>query len=206
MKKTLPLLGLCLVLGAGCRTNFCHHDGHRHTRGHAHKCAATPLDGRDHRDGTKTQAHGSGVSTPLPAHFPALPERPPKEVRDSYVTNVAEGERIELKAEDLTVDKRRVSNGAVRIRKYVVSETKSVPVEVCREDYVIERVPASGAPSTPWGTTETYIDLPVTRDEVKAVITPRVYETLRIRKTVDCVTEQVSGVVRTEKYEVLKGP
>jgi len=120
------------------------------------------------------------------------------------VTNLVAGETLELKAEDLTVDKKTVSNGSVRIRKYVVSEQKSVPIEVCREDYVVERIPGSGAPTTQWGESDVVIDIPLTRQTATAVITPRVYETLRIRKTLDCVTEQVTGTVRTEKFEVIK--
>ena len=178
MKLLLPLL-LAIPLLAGC-----------HTTHKKHCCKPTPLECHEDR--------------PVPtAPVPQTRSAPPME---TTVTNVAGGDTLELKAEDMTVDKRTVSNGSVRVRKYVVSEQKSIPIEVCREDYVVERIPASGAPTTPWGGGEVVIDIPLTRQTATPVITPRVYETLRIRKTLDCVTEQVTGTVRTEKFEVLRNP
>lgn len=185
MKELLLLLTVA-SLATGCCASYGQRHSHKQKR-------ATPLECHD----------DERVAAPLPTHAP-LPPRPP---REDWVaaTNVVDGEtRIELKAEDMTVDKKTVSNGAVRIRRYVVSEQKSVPIEVCREDYVIERVPASGQPTTPWGEGEIVIELPMTRQVATPVITPRIYETLRIRKTVDCDTEQVTGTVRTERFEVIR--
>lgn len=189
MKQLLLLLAIA-SLSAGCRT---------YDRDHCHKRTTTPLECSEHREGTKGHPVGRDASTALPAHLP-----PPTRSTVETTANLAAGETLELKAEDMTVDKRTVSNGSVRVRKYVVSEQKSVPIEVCREDYVVERIPASGQPTTSWGGGDVVIDIPLTRQTATAVITPRVYETLRIRKTVDCVTEQVTGTVRTEKFEVIK--
>ena len=189
MKELLLLLTVA-SLAVGCRTH------HHHRKADCHKARTTPLECHD--DGR--------VAVPQPQRFDSLPQRPPQEVRDQFTNTVATGveQKMELKAEDMTVDKRTVSNGAIRIRKYVVSEQKSVPIEVCREDYVVERVPASGQPTTAWGEGETYIELPLTRQVATPVITPRIYETLRIRKVVDCDTEQVTGTVRTERFEVIR--
>ena len=52
---------------------------------------------------------------------------------------------IALHKEELVVGKREVSNGGVLIRTVVQTENVSQPVDLRREEYVIERIPASQA-------------------------------------------------------------
>src|SRR4051794_27927390 len=56
----------------------------------------------------------------------------------------AEEARIQLSEEELRVGKRQVETGGVRLRKIVRTEVVNQPVELAREEIVIERVPATG--------------------------------------------------------------
>lgn len=179
--KTLLLLSVSAALLTGCCIPKRHH--------HA-KC--------DHDRVTPLPNYSGGSPAPVVTDKPA-----PVVGGPASSTVATDGEtRLELKTEDFAVKKETVSGGAARIRKYVVTETKSVPVVVCHEDFVVERVPAGGAPATPWGPGETVIELPLTREVAVPVITPRVVEVLRVRKTVDCVTNTISATIRTEKADV----
>jgi uncharacterized protein (TIGR02271 family) len=53
-------------------------------------------------------------------------------------------QNIQLLGEILRVQKERVSQGEVRLRKEVITETQTVQVPVTREELVIERHPADG--------------------------------------------------------------
>jgi uncharacterized protein (TIGR02271 family) len=52
---------------------------------------------------------------------------------------------IALHKEEMVVGKREISNGGVLIRRVVQTENVSQPVQLQREEYVIERIPASQA-------------------------------------------------------------
>ena len=111
---------------------------------------------------------------------------------------------MELKTESLAIDRKTVSNGSARIRKYVVSEPQTVSTTVRREELEIQRIPASGAPTTPFGEAEVVIEVPLTTETVSAVVTPRVIERVRIHKSVSTDQKDVTATIRTEKLEVLK--
>lgn len=119
-------------------------------------------------------------------------------------STVADGTEIELKKEDLSVQRGVTSNGKVVIRKTVVSETANIPVTLTREEFVVERVAADGQPTTPWGEAVNEISMPLTRETAAPVITPRVIERVRVRKTVSQDPANVTGTVRTEKLDVVK--
>lgn len=115
-----------------------------------------------------------------------------------------DGTHLELKTETLSVDRKTVSNGAVRIRKYVVSEPQTVSTTVRREELSIERIPASGVPTTPFGEAEAVIEVPLTTETVSAVVTPRVIERVRIHRVITNDQKDVTATLRTEKLEILK--
>jgi len=178
-----PLLLLAIVLPVALVAAGCHTHHRHHGKCCPHKTVVTPL------------------NDPVAA-TPRAVDEPPRV--ETTTTTTTTDESLELKTEDFSVRKETVSNGAARIRKYVVSEQKSVPVTVCREDFTVERIPGYGTPTTPWGGGELVIDIPLTREVAYPVVTPRVTEVIRVRKTVDCVTNLITGTVRTEKFEVLK--
>lgn len=144
--------------------------------------------------GTATGVSHAAVAEPLPASSGAA----------SSSVHGGDGVHLELKTEDLSVGRNVVSNGSARIRKYVVTETKSIPVTLKREEFVVERVPASGAPTTVFGEASSTIDLPLTVETATVVITPRVVEVIKVHKVVETEQREISATLRTEKVEVTK--
>lgn len=66
-------------------------------------------------------------------------------------SQVADADRVDdatirLKEEQLKIGKRRVEAGGVLLRKVVRTETTNKPVQLRREELVIERVQGSGEP------------------------------------------------------------
>lgn len=203
------------ALSTGCRTAPCHRG-----KGHS-KVHTTPLEisGPVNVSGPVTvtgPVSVSGVTSGASSATTQAPDStvvrgapattPPSSTSSTSGATANDGGdvRLELKTEDLTVDRRTVSNGAARIRKYVVTEERSIPVTLRREEYVVERVPASGAPTTPFGEASATIDLPLTVETAVGVVTPRVTEVIRVRKTVETDTKDIKATLRTEKFEVIK--
>jgi uncharacterized protein (TIGR02271 family) len=91
-----------------------------------------------------------------------------------------------------------------RIRKYVVVEDRSAPVRVCRDEFLVERHSASGDTSAPFWAGESVIEIPLITEIAVPMVTPRIYEVVRVRRNTICETNLVSGTVRTEKLEAGK--
>lgn len=113
---------------------------------------------------------------------------------------------MRLSEEQLTVGKREVEAGGVRLRKVIRTETVNRPVELRREEIVIERVPAQG---TTAGTTEgsfqdQEVYIPLRREEAVVQKDVRVREEVRARKESQTETQQVSGQVRREDVDVTR--
>jgi uncharacterized protein (TIGR02271 family) len=120
----------------------------------------------------------------------------------------SEETRIPLHEEHLKVGKREVEAGGIRLRKIIRTETVNQPVEVQREDIVVERVPASEARSTrpqdrSFENQELYI--PLRREEAVVEKETHVREEVRARKTRKTERQNVSGQVRKEDVEIRKG-
>jgi len=110
---------------------------------------------------------------------------------------------MRLSEEQMTVGKREVEAGGVRLRKVVRTETVNRPVELRREEIVIERVPAHGAPGTAEGSfREQEVYIPLRREEAVVQKDVRVREEVRARKESQTDTQQVSGQVRREDVDV----
>ena len=58
--------------------------------------------------------------------------------------NLDDQEGIELREEELRVEKERVEAGEVRLRKEVVKENKTIDVPVTHEEVVVEKRPVGG--------------------------------------------------------------
>ena len=113
---------------------------------------------------------------------------------------------VPLTEEQVKVGKRTVDAGQVRLRKIVRTEVVNQPVEVRREDVVVERVPAgevrSGAATSDFK--EEVIDVPLTREEAVVAKEAHVTGAVRLNKTAATETQQVSETVRKEDVEVLR--
>jgi len=110
---------------------------------------------------------------------------------------------IALSEEQLKIGKRDVEAGGVRLRKIVRTEIVNQPVELRREEVVIERVPASEgrtAQSAEFGEKEIYI--PLRREEAVVEKQARVREEVRARKQSQTDTQQVTEQIRKEDVEI----
>jgi len=110
--------------------------------------------------------------------------------------------RIPLHEEELAVGKRSVEMGGVRLRKIVRTETVQQPVEIKREDVVVERVPASGQSTEGKAFEEEEIYIPLWREEPVVSKQAHVHEEVRAWKTEESEPQNVSGEVRKEEIEV----
>ena len=111
-------------------------------------------------------------------------------------------QRVQLREEELRVQKQPVETGEARLRKEVVSEQQTIDVPVNREEVYIERRPASGQPSdTPIGEGETY-RVPVREEQVTVEKQPVVREEVALGKRQVQDTQQVSDTVRREEAHI----
>jgi uncharacterized protein (TIGR02271 family) len=121
-------------------------------------------------------------------------------------TTQAETASLPLMEEQVKVGKRQVEAGGVRLRKIVRTETVNQPVQLQREEIIIERVPAGpGASAEKAGAFEgKEIYIPLRREEAVVAKEQRVTEEVRVRKDVHEERQQISEQVRKEDVEVEK--
>jgi uncharacterized protein (TIGR02271 family) len=119
-------------------------------------------------------------------------------------TATSEGpDRLQLREEQLEVEKERVQAGEVRLRKEVVTEQRNVEVPVTREEVVIERHAAVGEEPTEGAIGEgEEVRIPLMEEEVRVEKTPIVREEVSIRKRQVQDTERVSETVRREEARI----
>jgi uncharacterized protein (TIGR02271 family) len=112
--------------------------------------------------------------------------------------------RIPVAEEKLEVGKSMRETGAVRLKKDIVTEQKSVTVPVTREEVHVERVPASDRAVEPGEAAfqQQTISVPVHEEELEIHKRPVVKEEVRVSKR-DYQTEQrADATVRRENVEV----
>jgi uncharacterized protein (TIGR02271 family) len=106
----------------------------------------------------------------------------------------------------MVVGKREVNNGGVLIRTVVQTENVSKPVELSREEYVIERISVADAaamnPENAFRGREIYI--PLTREEAFTTKHALLSEKVQIGKRTETERQTVSSPVRSEDVEVTK--
>jgi uncharacterized protein (TIGR02271 family) len=110
---------------------------------------------------------------------------------------------IQLSEEQLKIGKREVEAGGVRLRKVVRTEIVNKPVEVRREELVIERVPAEQAHTgrqQAFNEQEVYI--PLRREEVVVQKETRLREEVRARKAHQTDRQEIKEKVRREDIEI----
>jgi uncharacterized protein (TIGR02271 family) len=116
--------------------------------------------------------------------------------------------RIPLHEEEVRVGKREVEVGGIRLRKIVRTETVSQPVELEREEVVIERVPASEASKAGEAVGRSFAEeevfIPLRREEAVIEKKDRIREEVRAHKAREIERQQVSETVRKEDVKVEK--
>ena len=113
--------------------------------------------------------------------------------------------RVPLTEEHLTVGKRQVEAGRVRLRKVVRTEQVAVPVELRREEVHVEWVPASGTEVPADAFQERDIEVTVMREEPVISKEAHVTREVHIAKTAETEKRAVGAEVRKEEVEVDEG-
>lgn len=109
---------------------------------------------------------------------------------------------VELREEELRVEKERVQAGEVRLRKEVVTEERTVEVPVTREEVVIERRPAASGRAGGTINEGEEIRIPLMEEEVRVEKTPVVREEVSLKKQQVQDTERVSETLRREEARI----
>jgi uncharacterized protein (TIGR02271 family) len=113
---------------------------------------------------------------------------------------------VQLHEEQLKVGKRSVDAGGIRLRKIVRTEVVNQPVELQREEIVVERVPGTAqSQGTQVGGKEFQqeeIYIPLRREEAVVQKENRVREEVRVSKKAQTERQTVSERVRKEDVEV----
>jgi len=110
---------------------------------------------------------------------------------------------LRLAEEQLRIGKREVEAGGIRLRKIVRTEMVNQPVELRREEVIIERVPTTGgAASTQGSFTEQEVYIPLRREEAVVEKEVRVREEVRAHKESQTDTQQVTERVRREDVDI----
>jgi len=128
--------------------------------------------------------------------------------RKAQQARAQESANVKLHEEELKVGKRQVETGGVRLRKVIRTETVNQPVELQREEIVVERVPAKGESRSQQGGgdfQEEEIYIPLRREEAVIEKQTRVREEVRVSKKAQAERRTVSGQVRREDVEVEGG-
>ena len=132
-----------------------------------------------------------------------LPWEKARDASRAAWTRVHEGNtvRIPISEEQVKVGKREVEEGAVRIRKEVHTETVNQPVNLRREEIVVERVAGGGdAPGDAF--IEDEVRIPLKREEAVVEKSAKVTGEVKIRKAAETDTQQVSEKVRKEEVKI----
>lgn len=111
--------------------------------------------------------------------------------------------RVPLTEEQVKVGKREVEEGAVRLRKVVKTETVNQPVELKREEVIVERVSKDDPNAVPADAfKEGEISVPLKREEPVVEKTARVTGEVKLRKETHTDTQHVQETVRKEDVKV----
>ncbi|WP_049976405.1 YsnF/AvaK domain-containing protein [Azospirillum sp. B506] len=163
--------------------------------------------GRPPIDTTSSTTAGTGAGAGLTGAAAAM-----RDVNaDSTRTGSAEREeQIPLVEEQVTVGKRSVERGGVRVRSYVVETPVEEQVRLRDETVTVERLPGGLASGGPGGSTDVPADafrertIEVTETDEEAVVskTAHVRETVVVRKDVEERAQSVRDTVRRTEVEI----
>jgi uncharacterized protein (TIGR02271 family) len=113
----------------------------------------------------------------------------------------ADEKTIPLREEELVVGKREVEEGSVRLKKVVRSETVEQPIELRREELVIEREAGSGEKISPESLGEEEYYIPLYHEEAVVQKQAREKERIHVGKRETSEHEVVSDKLRREELE-----
>ncbi len=127
----------------------------------------------------------------------------PVAATDRYDQHNKADDVIQLREEELHVNKDRVQAGEVRVGKHVVSEEKSVTVPVEHEEVVVTRH-AVDRPADPSqiGADSATVSVPVMAEQVSTSVTAKVVEEVEVGKRVVQEEKTVSDTVRKERLDL----
>ncbi len=120
--------------------------------------------------------------------------------REAIVEREDDRRAMELREEQLRVNKERVQAGEVDLHKRVVAEQQTINVPVEREEVIVERHPVRDGvvDNTPIGTGET-ISVPVSEEQVRVTKQTVVTGEVEIEKRKVQETQRVTDTVRKEQ-------
>ena len=157
------------------------------------------------RNCTRGSSPPSSTPDPRTAAVAGKPDVAANTVATRAGARTSENIEVALSEEQLKVGKRTVDAGVVRLRKIVRTEQVQVPVELRREDFVVERIDAKDVkPGDARAFDEKAIDMTLHREEAVVGKETVVTGAVRVRKTEDIETKTVSDSVRKEDVEVLR--
>jgi uncharacterized protein (TIGR02271 family) len=107
-----------------------------------------------------------------------------------------------LSEEELKVGKREVEYGGIRLRKVIRTETVNQPVELKREEIVVERVPGAQTAKGGKAFEQEEIYIPLRREEAVVQKETRVREEVRVSKRAETERQNVSQQVRKEEVQI----
>jgi uncharacterized protein (TIGR02271 family) len=206
--KRIYFLMAVLIFAGGCATG---HMGSTAGTARTPKSGTrgiTPLVDPD----TRYNAPSYAVSQPRTVRSYDQPTAAPRTTAQTSAQGAPAGSEsgvveIPLYREQLQVGKRVVPKGGVVLRKVVETDTHSEPVELRREEFVIERVSAEEAQrlrqngaANAFQDREVLIELNREVPVVEKSATLR--EIVRARKTIDTRNEVVSGTIRRETIDI----
>src|SRR4051812_20537978 len=155
------------------------------------------------------QKLSEGDEMPFYRHYGLSGARASSDARQEPMRSTAspaEEATMQLTEEELKIGKRQVESGGVRLRKIVRTETVNQPVELKREDVVIERVPANEASrSSGKAFQQEEQVIPLQREEPVVEKERKVREEVRATKRTETERRNISETVRKEDVEVLQG-
>src|SRR5437764_3927572 len=128
----------------------------------------------------------------------------PPQAQTQTSVRAKEGATVQLHEEQVKVGKREVEAGGVRLRKIVRTETVNQPVELRREEIVVERVPGQQQPCQPGDKDfqQQDIFIPLRREEPVVQKESHVREEVRVSKKTQTERQNISEQVRKEDVEI----
>jgi uncharacterized protein (TIGR02271 family) len=109
---------------------------------------------------------------------------------------------VPLSEEKVNVGKTTVGAGKVNVHKTVKTEQVNVPVELKREDVVIERLGADEAKPGEQAFREEHVEVPLSQEEPVVEKKTHVTGGVRVRKTEGTEQETINESVRRENVEI----
>lgn len=214
MKTTLILTGV-LIVATGCGTA---QKSTRQARDHP-VYSEQRVEGQWAREAGMHEREWTigKVATPATTEMPALAQggaaQAGQEVTittGSAGLEVLDQAEIDLRKEELVVGKRQVSNGGVLVRTIIQTEEVKQPIDLRREEYVIERIPAGSARDQQARAEAAFqgreIYIPLMREEPISGKRTVLTEAIKIGKRVETDQQTVSMPVRTEDVQIVKNP